>query len=164
MSIEENKAVVRRLAEEVWNQGNMAAVDEIIADDFIAYDPNVPGGMLNKQSFRKWVQDVRVGFPDLHFTTEGLYADGDYITWRYSIEGTHLGAYMGIAPTGRRGKKITGVSLIRVSGGKTVESWQHWDGLGLLQELGVLPPMEQLLSAAAQRPPQGPTPGAPAPH
>jgi len=164
MSAEENKAVVRRLSEELWNTGNLASYDEIIADDYIAHDPNVPGGTLDKQGFRKWIQDVRVGFPDLRFTTEALYVDGDYVTWRYSIQGTHLGPYMSIQPTGKSGKPITGLSVIRVSGGKCHESWQHWDGLGLLQELGVLPSMEQMLSAAAQQPPQGPTPGAPMPH
>lgn len=159
MSAEENKAVVRRLVEEVWHQGNMAALNAIIADDYTLHGPNLPGGILDKQGYRQYVQEVRAAFPDVRYTIEALYADGDMVIWRYTTTGTHRGAYMGIPATGKSGK-ITGIAILRVSGGQCHEVWDEWDNLGMLQQLGILPGMDRLTGVA----PQGPTPGAPAPH
>ena len=159
MSAEENKAVVRRYIEEIWHQGNMASLDAIIADDYTLHAPNLPGGMLDKQGYRQYVQELRAAFPDLRYTIEALYVDGDMVIWRYTATGTQRGSYMGIPATDKSGQ-ITGIAILRVAGGQCHEAWDEWDSLGMLQQLGVLPSMEQMLSASSQ----GPTSGAPAPH
>ena len=163
MSAEENRAIARRWSEEVWNQGNMAAFDDIVADDFIAHDANAPTGTLDKAAYRQWILDVRSAFPDLRFSIEGLYADGDYVVWRSVGSGTQQGPFLGIPPTGRSGQ-ARAVDTLRFSGGKCHEVWEQWDALSLFQQLGVLPSLEQIIGAlSSQRPPEGPTPGA-APH
>jgi steroid delta-isomerase-like uncharacterized protein len=164
MSAEENKAVVRRMVEEIWNQGNMATFDELFADDFTSHDPTAPGGMRNKAAYRQWILEVRSAYPDLHFATEGIYADGDIVVWRGTTSGTHKGVFLGIPATNTHGS-VAAVDIVRVAGSKCHETWEQWDALSLFQQMGVLPSLEQIvMSAASQRPPQGPTPGAPAPH
>ena len=98
---EENKAHYRRTFEEVFNQGNLALVDELVAPDYLNYE--VPPGRNNRghDSTRQSVRMLRAAFPDLHFTIEDLVAEGDTVAGRVTVSGTHLGPFQGIPPTGR---------------------------------------------------------------
>src|SRR5437660_5416469 len=101
MSSEENKAQYRRTFEEVFNQGNLALIDELVAPDFLNHE--VPPGMNNRgpESTQQVVRMLRTAFPDLHFTIEELVAEGDTVAGRVTMSGTHLGPFQGIPPTGR---------------------------------------------------------------
>jgi steroid delta-isomerase-like uncharacterized protein len=140
MSVEENKAIARRSLEEVWNQGNLDIVEELFASDYVYHDPGNPAGWHGQEGIRQAVSTYRAAYPDLHFAIEDMVAEGDKVVLRWTGTGTHKGTLMGIPPTG---KHVTtpGMNLIRYSAGRAVEEWSGWDTLGMMQQLGVVPPM-----------------------
>jgi steroid delta-isomerase-like uncharacterized protein len=137
----DTKALVRRLFEEVWNQGNLAAIDELFAPSYIRYDPAAPEAK-GLAGFKQLVVMLRTAFPDLHFTLEEVIAEDDKVMTRALLRGTHRGEYLGIAPTGKP-VAVMGMVVLRVTQGKFQEGWLMMDNLGLLQQLGVVPPARQ---------------------
>jgi len=137
MSAEQNKAAIRRYFEEVWNKGNMNAVDEVVGADLVDHSapPGLPPG---SEGHKVFVGVFRTAFPDLNITVEDLLADGDKVITRVSMRGTHQGDLMGIPPTGKS-VTITGISIDRFEGDKYVESWVEIDQLSMMQQLGVIP-------------------------
>ncbi len=135
---EENKAQFRRTYEEMFNQGNLAVADELIAPDCINHE--VPPGMNNRgpEAMRQVVMMLRTAFPDLHGTIEELVAEGDTVACRVSMSGTHLGSFMGIAPTGRSFRQAQ-MHFMRFRDGKGIEHRAVRDDLGMMQQLGVIP-------------------------
>lgn len=134
---DENKALVRRFIEEVWNDQNYDVIGEIFSEDHVNHDPadlNPVGGL---EGVRTFVETLHTAFPDAKITIDDLLADGDRVILRWHSSGTHQGELMGIAPTGRSGS-TTGIGIDRVVDGKIVESWANWDTLGLLTQLGVI--------------------------
>ncbi|MBM4437851.1 MAG: ester cyclase [Actinobacteria bacterium] len=125
-----NKAVVRRLLNEVYNQGNL-----IVANDLV--DPGHPDAGLGPgpDNFKNHARRLRSAFPDLHLTIADQLVDGDRVATRWTARGTHLGSYRGIAPTGEV-VSWTGITVHRVAGGRIVETWHSPDRLGLLRALG----------------------------
>ena len=138
MSTEDNKAVVRRGIEEVWNQKNVAIVDEIAAPDYVSHNRAMTTHGL--EQYKQLVMMYFAAFPDLHLTIEDEIAEGDKVVTRVTARGTHQGSFMGIAPTGKHAV-VTGIVIDRFANGKTVEAWNNLDDLGLLQQLGVVPTM-----------------------
>jgi steroid delta-isomerase-like uncharacterized protein len=135
---EKNKAQYRRTFEEVFNQGNLALVDELVAPDFLNHE--VPPGMNNRgpESTRQVVTMLRTAFPDLHFTIEDLVAEGDTVAGRATMSGTHLGPFQGIAPTGRSFQQAH-MHFVRFRDGKAIEHRAVRDDLGMMRQLGVIP-------------------------
>ena len=138
MSTEENKAIVRRIFEEVWNQGNLAAADEFLAADYVNETLHPP--VHGRESDKQLVMMYRTAFPDLHYTIEDLIAEGDKVTVRWTATGTHRGELQGIPPTGKQ-VTVTGIDIFRCENGKAVEGQSNFDALGMLQQLGVVPSM-----------------------
>ena len=89
MSTEDHKAHVRRLTEEVWNQGNSALRDEVVATDYIGHHPSLT--IHGQEGFRQFVSQYHSAFPDNHFTIEDMLAVGDKVVVRWSVTGTHEG-------------------------------------------------------------------------
>jgi steroid delta-isomerase-like uncharacterized protein len=135
---EENKAVVRRFIEEVWNNGNLDAIDELVADNHVDHDPAREGTPGGRQGMRGFVEMYRSAYPDTHLAIGEMVAEGDLVAMSWTATGTHQGELMGIAPTGRS-VKVTGIGIDRVSGGQIVESWANYDALGMLAQLGAIP-------------------------
>ena len=135
------KVLVRRLFEEVWNQGNLAAIDELFAPSYIRYDPAAPEAK-GLAGFKQLVVMLRTAFPDLHFTLEEIIAEDDKVMTRALLRGTHRGEYLGIAPTGKP-VAVMGMVVLRIAQGKFQEGWLMMDNLGLLQQLGMVPPVGQ---------------------
>jgi predicted ester cyclase len=134
---EENKALMRRELEEVWNKHNPDAVDEIYAPDFVHH--NAPPGMPNDRKTHKALVGMYLGaFPDLKSTIDILVAEGDMVVSRSTGTGTHTGELMGIAPTGKR-MTVTTIAISRIAGGKIAEMWSEVDTMGMMQQLGVVP-------------------------
>jgi steroid delta-isomerase-like uncharacterized protein len=135
---EENKVVLRRTYEELFNQGNLANVEELIAPDCINHD--VPPGMNNRgpEGIRQVVLMLRTAFPDLHVTIEELVAEGDMVACLVTMSGTHLGTFMGISPTGRSFRQAQ-MHFVRFRDGKGIENRAVRDDLGMMQQLGVIP-------------------------
>ena len=139
MSTEENKAMIRRVGE-VFNQGDLAVVDEVMAADYVHHGPF--GEFKGPEGFKQMVTMFRTAFPDLNMTIEDMVAEGDKVASRLTLRGTHKGEYMGIAATGKQ-VTVTEIVISRFAGGKEVEAWGSPDLMGMMQQLGVVPPMGQ---------------------
>ena len=133
--IDENRAIVERFGDEVWNKGNMEAVDELVASDFVGYGPGrrVTHG---PEELKQVVSRMRTAFPDLHFTVEDEIAADDRVVTRWTGWGTHQGDWSGTAATGRP-VTFTGIAIRRIADGKIVERWVNVDYTGLIRQLGV---------------------------
>jgi len=137
MVVEENKAKVRRLVEQLVNKGDLAVVDEIFASTFVNHSP-ATGTTPDRQGIKQYITTVRSAFPDYHNVIEDLIAEGDRVAVRVICRGTHRAEFMGIAPTGKT-VEFSAVSIFRFAGGKVVERWNNTDNLSLLQQLGMVP-------------------------
>src|SRR5258708_8897709 len=136
---EQNKALARRAMEEVWNQGKLTVIDELVASNATYHDANVPGGKFTgPEGVKQFVQIYRNAFPDVRITIEDQIAEGDKVVTRWTAVGTHKGELMGIPATGKQAT-VTGISVGHVVNGKFVEIWTNFDALGMLQQLGVIP-------------------------
>ena len=135
---EQNKALVRRTIEEIWNKGNLAVADELIAPNHVAHDPANPNPGSGPEVTKQQASMYRTAFPDLHMTIEDQVAEGDQVVTRWTATGTHRGDLMGIAPTGKQ-MTITGINISRIAGGKAQEDWTNWDTIGMMQQLGAVP-------------------------
>jgi steroid delta-isomerase-like uncharacterized protein len=138
MSVEENKAIFRRIVEEGFNKGNLAIVDELVATNHVNHTDNVHG----PEEYKQFITMYRTAFPDLHMTIEDQIAEGNKVVNRWTSRGTHKGDLMGIPPTGKQ-TTVMGMYVARIIGGKIVEEWGNFDALGMMQQLGVVPPPGQ---------------------
>ena len=132
---EANKQLVRRWFDEVWNNQNGAAIDEMLSDagEYRGF-PESNSVLVGTEDF-KLIHETYIGaFPDLRFTVEDLIAEGDRVAVRWSVEMTHLGHHLGIAPTGRRLRQ-QGTSFLVIRRGKFVEGWSELDMQQLFQQL-----------------------------
>ncbi|MDQ3855881.1 MAG: ester cyclase [Chloroflexota bacterium] len=128
---------MRRFYEELWSQGNLDAIPELIAEDFVDHHP-LPGVPPGREGLAALVVMWRTAFPDMRETVEDLIAKEDKVVGRFTMRGTHSGEFMGIPPTGRR-VTMSGIDIVRVAGGKIVEFWYGEHLLELLQQLGAVP-------------------------
>jgi steroid delta-isomerase-like uncharacterized protein len=135
---EQNKAISRRLVEEAFNEGKLDVVDELVAPDFINHDPASPEEIRGPEGLKDFVRTYRTAFPDIRVRIEDQIAEGDKVVSRWSGNGTHKGELMGMPASGKQAT-VTGISIDRLEGGKIIESWNNWDTLGMLQQLGVVP-------------------------
>jgi steroid delta-isomerase-like uncharacterized protein len=136
MSIEENKAVVRRFYEE-WNKQNLSIVEELVAPHWVCH-----GAPPFSPDPKQMLTALWTAFPDARIAVEDLMAEGDKVVSRLTMRGTHRGDLMGIPPTGQQAS-LTGIEIDRIEDGKIVETWVSRDDLGFLQQLGVIPQMAQ---------------------
>ena len=132
---EANKALVSRLFTEVFNQGNLEVIDELVAPEFVhhtagAIDATGPEG------YKELIGMLRVAFPDLNVVIEDMIAEGDIITTRQTYTGTHKGNLMNIPPTDVE-VVFTGIGIFRIVDGKITKVWTEYDVLGLMLQLGV---------------------------
>jgi len=137
MSTEDNKARSRRFFEEVWGRGNLAVIDELTASNFIDHNatPGLPPGL---EGFKQFVVMYRDAFPDMEISVDDVIAEGDKVVIRWTARGTNTGPLFGMPTTGKAAT-ITGITIERKVDGKTVEGWNNFDQLGMLQQLGVIP-------------------------
>jgi steroid delta-isomerase-like uncharacterized protein len=141
MSTGENKAVVRRLLD-VWEQGDIDLIDELLAPDYVNHSPASPEHPTGPEGLKGAVSMFRSAIPDLKMVVEDVIAEGDKVVLRYTLEGTHEGESFGIPPTGRW-LSIKSIAVERVSDGKTPEHWRVTDSLDMMQQLGVVPEQGQ---------------------
>ena len=131
-----NKATLRRFLDEAFSKGNLAAVDELIADIFVDHSPP-PDISGDKAGMKQIVKLFRSAFPDMRVTVEDMIAEGDKVAVRVVTRGTHKGELMGIAPTGRS-VTINEQHIVQFANGKITEHWGVEDNLGMMQQLGVV--------------------------
>ena len=126
MSIEKNKAIVRRLWDEVWNQSDLSVCDEILDAEYAEHE-------------KSWAPVMKTAFPDMHFTIEDMIAENDKVVSRLTLTGTHQGEFRGVAATGNP-FKITCTWIHRLHEDRIVEGreWGEWDTLGMMVQLGAV--------------------------
>jgi steroid delta-isomerase-like uncharacterized protein len=139
MSIESNKAVIRRGFEEGINQGNLNVFDELVAPSYVNH--TFPAPVTGPDAMKGAVQAFKTGFPDMRITLEDVLAEGDRVATRGYFTGTHNGEFNGIPATGKS-IKVNYCDIWRLENGKPVENWVQIDMMGMLQQLGVIPTPE----------------------
>lgn len=122
----------RRWFDEVWNKGRREAVVELLTPDGVLHEGDADA--TGPEGFYPLFDRIVGTLSELHISVDDTMADGDKICIRWSCTGKHTGGALGIAPTGKA-IHITGITILRVTGGKIVEGWQNWDMLGLLQQI-----------------------------
>jgi predicted ester cyclase len=121
---ERNKVTVRRLITEVLNGGHLEVIDEL-------YTPDLA------RAARRWIAPFRASFPDVHMEIVELIAEGDKVVGRFTCSATHLGEWLGQAPTGRRFERVDEVAIFRFRDGRIAHAWSLEDTLGRLRQLGL---------------------------
>ncbi len=134
---EENKAIVRRIVQEIWNGGNLDLADELITPDYV---DNVAGSgsPVGPEGFKDAVSGVRDAFPDFTITIKDMISEGDKVALVWTFIGTHKGELMGIAPTEKL-IEFDGIYLYRFKDGKLVERSGKRDMFKLMSQLGAIP-------------------------
>lgn len=139
---EQNKAIARRMYEEMHNKGNVAAADKFVTNNFVDHNPPGPQVPPGPEGIKQGLGRFIAAFPDFHVTIEDMIAEGDKVVARLTITGTHKGEFMGRAPTGKQ-VTLGVVDILRIAGGKAAERWGQMDMLGIMQQLGVVTPPGQ---------------------
>ena len=132
----DNKAVMRRTYEELFSQGNLDVIDELLADDFVEHEELPPGIPPGKDAPRALVSMMRSAFPDFRATVEEMLEDGDKVIVRARFSGTHEGEFMGIPATGKK-FDIAVIDILEFRDGKGVAHWGVMDMAGMMQQLGI---------------------------
>ena len=125
---------IRQFVEEIWHKGNLGAIDEFIAPDYIRHTSQFREGgrdVHGPEDARKSIAALRASFPDIHFDLEDILAEGDKVVARWTCTGTHRGEFRGIAPTGKA-LRFTSCDIFRVQGGLIAEHWGMGDIAGVL--------------------------------
>ncbi|PWT87923.1 MAG: hypothetical protein C5B54_11525 [Acidobacteria bacterium] len=131
---ENHKKLVRRLYEDVYNQGKLEAIPEIYAANFVTHPSSVsPEGLHGLLELETFVKTLRAGLQDLHFTILDEICVGDKIVTRWRMDGTMTGHLFNFAPTNKRGS-TTGITIHRIANGKIIETWEEADMLNALNQ------------------------------
>ena len=142
--VDENKETVNRLINEFVNEGNEDTADELLAPDYVRYDPDAPSGTQGPEEFKEMIGMFEEAFPDSEVRIEEIIGEGDLVVFRGTETGTHEGEFMGHEPTGKT-FEIGGLAMHRVEDGQITETWANWDILGMMQQLGVVPMPDELV-------------------
>lgn len=134
----QNRDVVRRITDELFNQGNLGVVDEVFHPDYVEHYPLPPGFPTGREGVKSFVALVRQAFPDFHCAVDDEIVEGYRIVDRITYRGTQTGEFMGIPATGKSAT-WQAIHIGRFADGKLIEHWAIDDQLGLLRQLGVIP-------------------------
>jgi steroid delta-isomerase-like uncharacterized protein len=134
---EENKALSRRFFEAV-SRGDIDWLEEVISPDYVNHDPVFPADTHGIEGVKETMQGYLDAFPDINMKVEDQIAEGDKVFTRWVAEGTHEGELFGVPPSGKR-VHVEGMTIDRIEDGKFVETWDNWDALGMMQQMGAIP-------------------------
>ncbi len=138
MSTIQTKSAFRRSCEEGFNQGNLAIVDEMNTPDHMTHTPFTPDRNGN-EALKDLITMFRTAFPDLHLTVEDEITQGEKYAAHWTMRGTHEGPFLGAPATGKQ-VSIQGIIFARCVNGRIAEDWTLVDQLGMMQQLGLVPP------------------------
>lgn len=133
----DNKAIIRRFYEGIWNERNLAVVDELVAPSHALLVPSFSGSATGPEAYKSQIHMYLKAYPDLQFTIEDLIAEGDRVACCWTISGTHQGEFMGVPATGKR-VSWDGVTIHQITNGKIMDSNVTMDTWGLMQQFGVV--------------------------
>lgn len=135
---EQNKTLTRRFYDEVFNKKNLKAVDELCAPGFVDHNA-APGQAPGVQGLKDWMQQFFQAFPDLKATIHEMVAEGDIVVTRLTCQGTHKGAFMGAAPTGKN-VLFSALDMVRIKDGRATDVWHEGNDVVAMMELGAQMP------------------------
>ena len=135
---EQNKATARRFYDEVFNRGDVSAIDQLCAADFQDHTA-MPGQPPGPQGLKQIMGTYLKAFPDIKVTVEEMIAEGDLVAARFAGTATHKGEMFGTAPTGKR-ITFSGIDFLRFKNGKVTDAWHQGDDVIALMQLGIKPP------------------------
>jgi steroid delta-isomerase-like uncharacterized protein len=138
MDADAARRFARDRVEVLFNRGELHRVEEFVTNDFVNHEA-WPGEDPGFEGFRLRLRRLREAIPDLHMDVHEVLADGDLVAYRATLAGTHRGPLLGIPPTGR-GFRVQQMHMLRMRDGRACEHWATRDDLGMLTQLGVLPP------------------------
>jgi steroid delta-isomerase-like uncharacterized protein len=141
---EENKSVMRRIVDELWNKKNPAVIDQLYAENYVGHTPD--GVLQGRAGARQHYNTYITAFPDCNIAIDDLLAEGDKVLVRWTATGTHRGELAGIAPSGKR-ISVPGNLIVRISSGKIIEDHNLWDTLKLAQQIGAVGQIGQVRGA-----------------
>jgi steroid delta-isomerase-like uncharacterized protein len=145
----ENKTIVRRLYEEVWNKRKLEVVDELISPSHALQDPIPSGSQVGPELYKRRVVEFTTGFPDICLTIEDTIAEKEKIVVSWIFSGTHKGEFLEIPATGKK-VSVEGITIHHIRNGKILDSCARWDALGLMRQLGVIPAQGRTKEAASR--------------
>ena len=131
----ENKALVQRFYDEVWDRGNFEFAHEVFLDDYVRHDLRLTPAGHGAAGQAAIAAGFRAAFPDARWHVDLLFAEGDFVAARWTATGTFRGPWGSVEPTGKP-VEFSGVNLYRFRDGKVAEIWNHRDDLGLMQQVG----------------------------
>jgi steroid delta-isomerase-like uncharacterized protein len=135
MSVEENIVLMRRWFKEIWNEGRVQTIYDLMADNAIGIGQDQPGVEIHGPAdFVALFNRIHGAFPDIKITLEDAFGADDKVVVRWSAVMTHTGDHLGIPATNKK-VRITGITIVRIEKGKIVEGWDNWDQLALMQQV-----------------------------
>jgi steroid delta-isomerase-like uncharacterized protein len=147
MPVEENVQLMRRWFREVWNEGRIQTVYDLLAPDCVARGQRgAEAEIRSPEEFASFVREIRGAFPDIKLAVEDILGAEDKVVIRWSAEMTHNGDSLGIPATGKP-VRSRGISIARIENGRIVEGWDSWDQLGMLEQIGVYKQPEAVILA-----------------
>ncbi len=144
----DNRTIVHRFFDEMCNGRKLGVADELFTVQHAYHDPSSPKIGPGPQGMQQLISFYQKAFADAHWVVEETITAGDTVITRWTAHATHTSDLEGIAPTGRK-VNVSGIWIHRIVGGKIAESWNVWDTLGMLQQLGVVPALGQAAGRAA---------------
>jgi steroid delta-isomerase-like uncharacterized protein len=145
----DNKAIVRRLYEEVWNRRKLEVVNELISPSHALQGPTIFGSSIGPEAYKHQVSNLLEAYPDLRWAIEDIIAEKDKVVACWTYSGTHRGDYMGVPATNKK-VSVGGMTIHHIAGGKIIDSHTNWDALGLMRQLGAVPALEKTKDATAR--------------
>jgi steroid delta-isomerase-like uncharacterized protein len=132
---EQNKEIVTRYFEEVWNQGKLDVLDELLSPSYINHSPGMPNPKPGAEGLKPIVAAIRVGFPDLKYVIKNMVVSENQVAVHVLMTGTHTGDFFGIPPTGKK-VEVSQMQIERIENGKMIEHWRVTDDLSMMKQLG----------------------------
>lgn len=136
MSRDEAKKLISKYIEEVWNNADLNALDDLTSAKYTYHFGSQPP--RNKAALQQFLQAVHVAFPDWRVRIQSIIADGNTVAVQWEGSVTHEGVFHGIPPTGKK-ISVCGINIYQIEGGKIAKELEQMDSLGMLQQLGALP-------------------------
>ena len=150
LTLDDNKKLVKRFIEEIWNQRHLDVADEVFAADCITHQLRSGADSLTMprppEALKQHISEWLVAFSDIQFSIEQMITEGDRVVAHFLARGTHLGAWHSIPPTGKE-ISIQMMVVYRIANGQITEDWVLVDFLGFFQQLGLVKPTNELIAA-----------------
>ena len=138
VTLDDNKQVFRRFVDQVMNQGNLSAIDDIMTPDFVEHEHMPPGIPLNRDGVKQFFSILHGAFSNVHARIDDEIAEGDKVVARLTVRAEHTGVFAGIPATGRH-VSFEVIDICRIANNRMLEHWGITDQMALLQHLGAAP-------------------------